>query len=280
MRACYDWHLWWNQTNMWGIATSDGSVLDTPQVIVPEALRRCPRVPGVWGWCMLALGNGERSAGAQGGANICAGLHTHWLYCQPYTKKQLPGLTCVQTIIFPLLLLGVTYLCQTTLRGIVVPKSYNYKCNSDQSNALCAIKHYVRWPSAPHSHGHHDHHHTPNPFSDCHAKWCVEYQAAIPHPSSPSTILIHLSSYSSSFFWLWCKVVCIIHTVYIKQLLRQVVTSGPATRLPPRLLTLTNVVQVIIIISIVFIISFSFLSTEKIQMNLMNNLKRYIIDTI
>ena len=70
------------------------------------------------------------------------------------------------------------------------------------------------------------------------------------------------------------------HTVYIKQLLRQVVTSGPATRLPPRLLTLTNVVQVVIIISIVFVISFSFLSTEKIQMNLTNNLKRYIIDTI
>ena len=145
-RACYDWHLWWNQTNMRGRATSDGSVLDTPQVIVPEALRRCPRVPGVWGWCMLVLGKGERSAGAQGGANICAGLHTHWLYCQPYTKKQLPGLTCVQTIIFPLLLLGVNYLCQTTLIGIVVLKSYNYKCNPDQSNALCTIiRHYIHY---------------------------------------------------------------------------------------------------------------------------------------
>ena len=149
-------------------------------------------VPGFRGcevgacWCW---GASERSAGAQGGANICAGLHTHWLYCQPYTKKQLAGL-CT-TIIFPLLLLGVTCLCQTTKRGIVVLKSYNYESNPDQSNALCAIKHYVRKPSVPHSHGDHDHHHTPNPFPDCQAKWCVEYQAALPHPSSPSTILIH-----------------------------------------------------------------------------------------
>ena len=81
-------------------------------------------VGACWRWGTVKGVRGPR------GANICAGLHTHWLYCQPYTKKQLPGLTCVQTIIFPLLLLGVTYLCQTTLRGlgIVVLKSYNYKC--------------------------------------------------------------------------------------------------------------------------------------------------------
>ena len=64
--------------------------------------------------------------------------------------------------------------------------------NVIQSNALCAIKHYVRWPSAPHSHGHHNHHHTSNPFSDCHVKWCVEYQAAIPPPSTPSSSSIIL----------------------------------------------------------------------------------------
>ena len=40
----------------------------------------------------------------------------------------------------------------------------------------------------PHSYGHHDHRHT---SINCHAKWCVEYQAGFPHPSSPSTILIH-----------------------------------------------------------------------------------------
>ena len=103
-------------------------------------------VPGFRGCEVGACWCWGRVKGVRGprGANICAGLHTHWLYCQPYTKKQLPRLTCVQTIIFSLLLLGVTYLCQTTLRGIVVLKSYNYKYNPDQSNALCAIKHYVR----------------------------------------------------------------------------------------------------------------------------------------
>ena len=89
---------------------------------------------------LVHAGVGERwkECGGPGGANICAGLHTHWLYCQPYTKKQLPGLTCVQTIIFPLLLLGVNYLCETTLRGIVVPKSYNF--NVIQTNLMHCVQ--------------------------------------------------------------------------------------------------------------------------------------------
>ena len=154
-------------------------------------------VGACWRWGTVKGVRGPR------GANICAGLHTHWLHCQPYTKKQLPGLTCVQTIIFPLLLLGVTYLCQTTLIGIVVLKSYNYKCNPDQSNALCTIiRHYIHYmvititiillilsPIAKQSGVlnikqlflillHHPpsssiYHPTPHPSSDCDAKWCV-----------------------------------------------------------------------------------------------------------
>ena len=150
----------------------------------------------------------------------------------------------------------VSHICgKTTLRGIVVLKSYNCKCNPDKSNALCTIIVYTTYMVI-------------NITIILLILFLIATQSGVLNNKQLFLILLHHPPPLSIILLLILLLIVMqsgvynTHSVYIKQLLRQVVTSGPATRLPPRLLTLTNVVQVVIIISIVFVISFSFLSTE------------------
>ena len=86
-------------------------------------------------------GAGERSAGALGSQYLRRASHTLTLLSTLHQETTARVDMCKNNHFSTL----VTW-CQLFVPNntIVVLKSYNYKCNPDQSNALCAIKHYVR----------------------------------------------------------------------------------------------------------------------------------------